>query len=367
MPRPRGTRETVARGIYRDAIGYSVQVSVRGQRVERRFPAATSLATLIAHREDLRADLRKRRARRARGEAVPGTLAADAPLYLALPAVKAMPAYADRARHIAAWVEALGTVRRDDLTAVQIDRQLDAWTAEHHWQPATANQYRTALSNLYRRLDGTSARNPVRDVARRTTRYDDPRAIPVLALARILAAFRPGTRARVRLAMMATTGATQSELRRLRAEDIDLAGGVIRFRARRKGKGAPPRVVPLTRHSRLVVRWFIARGCVGRMFGSRNLRREWLAAKTRAGYGAEPWTPYDLRHTFGTALATAAKDERAVQLALGHTRIETTARYTLGAAQARVAAAVQALDPPRARKTTAPKTAPSRKRRKSAR
>jgi len=56
--------------------------------------------------------------------------------------------------------------------------------------------------------------------------------------------------------------------------------------------------------------------------------------------------PYDLRHSFGTAVYRASGDIRATQELLGHSAPALTARYTLGAVDDRLKAAVASVVPP---------------------
>ena len=64
-----------------------------------------------------------------------------------------------------------------------------------------------------------------------------------------------------------------------------------------------------------------------------NINKPWAAAKTRAGLAAwEDGSPrelrlHDLRHTFGTAMATAGVQAHTIQRLMGHRDSKTTERY----------------------------------------
>ena len=59
----------------------------------------------------------------------PGTLAGDAPTYLA--AVASMPSYQTRALYVRRWCDALGPVSRKKLTAIEVRTQLQVWATCH--------------------------------------------------------------------------------------------------------------------------------------------------------------------------------------------------------------------------------------------
>jgi integrase/recombinase XerC len=338
MPRTRGPRTRLERGIYQDSRGYELQVMVAGQRRSQRLPLGTSRAQLRATLAALVTDLR----RQAPTTAAVGraTLAADAPRYLA--AVRAMPSYSDRRRDIEAWVAVVGDRPRHGLSSADIATQL------HRWRQAgaaaqTCNHRRTALSQLYAVLDGRDAPNPARAVPKFPTPAPLPRALPVGAVRAILRQLRKDGKTRARLAVIASTGVSHAELGRLRPADVQLEAGVLLVGSRRKGKGSAPRLIPLTRRAKAALRLFVRLQCWGR-FSRSSLHKAFRRACVAAGYGDTDWRPYDLRHTFGTEVVLATGDERAAQVLLGHASLSTTSRYTLGAAQARAAAAIAAMD-----------------------
>ena len=338
MPRDRGARVRVDVGIYRDATGHEVQVMVDGRRKAERFALSCTKGQLRAERERMRVELRASAPHTRR--AVAGTLAADASRYLQ--AVRSMPSYQDRARDIETWIGVFGDKPRDTIQPVDVATQLHAW--RHAGKAAqTCNHLRTALSQLYARLDGPDARNPARAVRKFPTEAPLPRAIPQRAVTAILRHMRKDGKTRARLAVIASTGMGHAELRRLQPADVQLKAGHVVARARRKGAGSAPRVIPLTRRARAALRLFVrldAFGSVGRSSMHKAFRRACRAA----GYGDMDWRPYDLRHTFGTAVVLASGDEKAAQILLGHASASTTGRYTLGAAQVRAQAAITAMD-----------------------
>jgi len=340
----------VATGIYRDAHGFSIVAMVNGVQHERRHPHTLTRQQLIAKREELRVELRKNAEDHAAEVPQAGSLAIDAAGYLA--AVRSMPSFDSRDRHIGMWVKALGLHQRDAITPAMVSTQLHTWRRTYAAQ--TCNHLRTALGHLYSLLDGKGARNPARDVAKFPVEQEVARNIPPMDVARILRQFRPHSKTRARLAVIATTGVSHAELKRMRKQDVDLTRRVVVARARRKGQGSAPRTIPLTRHAVRALRLFSRLDAWGD-FSNSSMRSRFLDACANAGFVMRSknvphgldWRPYDLRHTFAAEVGRASGDERAVQELLGHTSRSTTRRYTLGSVDARVSQAIAALDRPR--------------------
>lgn len=344
----RGKRTRIAPGIYRDALGWAVVVSVNGQKHERRFKGLPELAKLEAFRVAWLRDLREDAARRARAK---GTLAGDVETYLAtLPAKTRRRANA--ALELGHWCAAYGDRPRASLTSVDIATQLARWHAAG-LAPSTINHRRQELSNLYATLDGKAAANPVREVPRMPERYDEPRGLPLVVVSMIVASMGR-SKGQARLRVMATTGLPPSQIARLTPRDVDLRARTVYVRPRRKGAGVPGRTLPLTRRAVAALRCFTRRDCWG-TFSRHSLARDFARAvakakrrwarRTRAPWPApEDVRPYDVRHSFLTEAYRRTGDLRAVaELAL-HADLNTTRRYAEAAVSETAQRAIAAMD-----------------------
>lgn len=384
---PPGTR-TLVKNIYEDAIGRRVKVQ-RGIAVrDARFPPSTPLDVLIAAREAFKDELATEADKRT---VRAGTLAADVPRCLATIASRKARQTAETllGRWLALAVDlmdgtptTLGALHRGAVTPLHVKMGLATFAARY--RPKTCRELRRLLGWVYVTLDGADARNPARGVKGPRVRYDDPRGIDYDVIGRILAALpdrgrpvRGQTRPTVnltkcRLAVMAFTGMHQSEVGKLTPRDVDLARRRVWIGARVKGAGAEGAWHTLTAPGVAALRAFADAGAWG-PFGTRSMAKSWrralaVARARREAETREPWPvrddarPYDLRHSFGTAVLLATGDRTAAQAMLRHRQASTTDRYTRAGVSARVAAAVVTLDSflPRAATTDDPPSVPKR-------
>ena len=118
----RGRRTRVAEGVYKDRYGLAATVKVHGVQREIRFPPDTSLKTIRARRDELRASLRTL------PHGARHTLAHDAGRYLDHVRTE-LASFADRQRHLNAWIQKFGHVRTVSLDQYlpALNEQLRAW------------------------------------------------------------------------------------------------------------------------------------------------------------------------------------------------------------------------------------------------
>ena len=337
----RRKRRRISDGVYRDQWGFSASVRGGGQRAEKRFPPGTSLKAIKAWRDETRVSLRK-----AAHLATRGTFANDSARYLL--AVGAMPTFRQRRRDIQLWIEAFGQRRRASITTPEIDALLSRWLGEG-LAASTVKHRRTALLHLWHRLDGTDAANPVRRSLVPVEPEPEPRGLPYSTVHRILDAMPDqgqaikgqardtASKTKIRFALMAYTGFSPTTIMRLRPHDVRWDAGAVFVAGRRKGKGTKGQTIPLTSAGLAALRRFDALDCWG-PFSTSSAWKSFQTACRRVGLSG--LRPYDLRHTFGTAVYAATGDLRATQQLLGHASRTTTDRYTLAAVPERLQVAV---------------------------
>lgn len=378
---PAARRVLMPRGFCRTATGFRAWVRVTSKHDgfnaldTKRFAATATVADIQAWRTETRTRLQQRletrRQRRALIHGQPGTFTADAENYLA--AVRAMPTFRQRAKDIALWIDEFGDRGRRTIQSHEIRAVRDRWLTvgpRRRWQKvngvgqwldvaeplaaSSVNHRLRALSNLWTVLDGRHAQNPIREVPEAIEPRAVPRAIDYATIRQILDAMsdqgfpqraqkRPDhSLAKVRARVLAWTGMTPSELAALRPSDINWTDAVLAAPPRRKGRGAPGRVLPLSQDALDALRDFDRLNAYGR-FTERAVLRAWqLAAVAVLGRRVRL---YDLRHSFITAVVRETRSLSTAQLLAGHTDPRTTQRYALAAILPTLRAGIDATFP----------------------
>jgi site-specific recombinase XerD len=180
------------------------------------------------------------------------------------------------------------------------------------------------------------------------TTVREPRRLPVVLspeeVARVLDA-APGLKYRAALSVAYGAGLRASEVVSLKLADIDSSRMVIRVE---QGKGRKDRYAMLSEPLLHLLRawWLAARGRGvmlahgsgggGWLFPGQNpvnplttrqLRRAFHGAKAAAGIDKHVCL-HTLRHCFATHLLEQKVDIRVIQVLLGHSKLDTTARYS---------------------------------------
>lgn len=303
------------KGIRRDRYGFRAYVKVGTHQREKRYPADTAAKVMQDWRDETRVALR---ALKPSADA-PGTFADAVARYLKQ--VAAMPTYAERERHLTLWLDALGrNTLRADITAGDIRAVLQGWRAAG-LEPATCNKRRSALMHLWTVLDGKGASNPVRNVKKFRVADPVPRGRDPHVIDAALKA-RPHSRTRAVCRVLLWTGMRPVELERAERDDVDFHQKIAVIRT---AKGGRTRVIPLT--SQAVQAWkeFDHADCWGNIPSAAPMNRllkKWTGMDVRI---------YDLRHSYGTALALRDTRLDVIGALMGHSTLELTKRYTLAA------------------------------------
>lgn len=323
------------RGVRSDRYGLRVYVKVHGLQREKRFKPGTDPEKIANWRDEARLALRKLKGK----PAEQGSLEADIARYLLQ--VAAMKTIAQRTEHLEMWADALGRhTPRADIGAEQIRPVLQQWRAGG-LEAATCNKRRTALMHLWSKLDGKGAANPVRTVDK--FRVDDalPRGRDPHELDALFRA-APACRSRACARVLLWTGMRPDELARAQPDDVDLKHGVLIIRT---AKGGRTRTVPLT--SQAVSAWkeFDVAGCWRATPDEPNRvpRAAPFGRWVKDHTGIEGLRVYDLRHSYGTALARRQTRLDVIGALMGHSTLELTKRYTLAAVTAESAEATKKL------------------------
>jgi integrase/recombinase XerD len=228
--------------------------------------------------------------------------------------------------------------------------------------PEAINIYISAIKFLYLttlKMSWTSDSFP---------RARRPRRLPVVLSQQEVRVFFdhvPNLQYRAALMLCYGAGLRIGEAVALKVSDIDSARGLIRIE---QGKGHKDRYAMLSPRLLQVLRryWCVLRPPdylfpswrQAQHLSTTALRLACRTAAARAGI-TKRVTVHSLRHAFATHLLENGTDIRVIQVLLGHTRIDTTARYAAVSPQvvAATASPLDRLDHP-AQPVAAPQRAP---------
>jgi len=234
-------------------------------------------------------------------------------------------------RHIAEFAKFLG---RSPAAATADDvRRFQVHMSENGARAPKLNSATSALRFFF----GTTLDRP--ELARHLARVHYPRPLPrVLSpeeVGHLLEASPgPGLKYKAALSIAYGAGLRAGEIVMLRVSDIDSKRMLIRVE---QGKGRKDRYAMLSPQLLELLRaWWLQCRSKGWLFPGRDpllpittrqLNRVCHMAAKAAGLGT--WvSPHTLRHCFATHLLESAIDVRVIQVLLGHSKLETTARYT---------------------------------------
>jgi integrase len=365
MPR-RGRRRAIATNIYADGAGLEAvaRATVDGQELtrSRRYPRDTPIKDIRSWQRDAEAELRK-----LTGVDPKHTFAERVEDYLPL-VREELVSFADRERHLRAWIPVFGTKKLHQVKTPAIDLQLRRWRNVDGLSASTVNQRRDALNDFFLKLQGPEG-NPVKAAVWFARTKSAPKAIDRSRIWRVLSHMDPDRKTRWRLSLMHWTGMRPSQMGRLQSADdfyIDDRAFVLEVNGAAAARAGGVRAVGEGRRSadvsadarrrgrrahflRVDAFWRPPEKAVDNIDPKlqRKPRQTWscpsaykrIVAAAKA-IGELPFTVYAIKHSFASGLLNTGTDASVIQEMLGHVDIKSTLVY----ARSVQATHVQALD-----------------------
>lgn len=316
----------MAKGIRSTKYGRQGFFRYLGQFHQRHFPPGTKDAVIagwIAHERERLAAVTP--GAPPSNQPSPSGLATDMDEYL-----KTVPALTriTKRYELLAWVRAFGPNRlRETITSLEVRQTIVAWQ-DKGFSPTTINHRRRALSQLFRVMGGEDPTTGIQMLPEPGARK---RALSFVDIKRIFREIGP-SKSKARLQVMAYAGLPQATLMRLRPEHVNWVDHSIVRPGRKKGKGTPDDVMVMSRRGMAALRVLRAMNAWGKFanVGVRTVFARGLA-KALVKYPdmklPDDPTPYDLRHSFASALYERSGNLQATAGILGHASTKTTLRY----------------------------------------
>ena len=312
------TRRKLAKGIYKDRYGVAATVKVDGIQRERRFARGTAIKTMRTWQDTTRASLRSM------PKGAKHTLAYDAPRYLRQ-VEHQLASIRDRRRHLNLWLTKFGS-----YLTLSLERHLPELNAQlYEWREtlsgSSCNHRRDALMNLVRRLYGGSAAAGLSDLVTFPKPPPRIRAVSRVHLAAVLAQIGPGTVLAARLQLMSWTGMRPAQMGLLTPEHFVLDHEVqMPHVIVPRAKGGKEALIPLLEEGIAAAREFMRLEAYGAWRTGKPNKALAVAARKA---GQEPFTVYQIRHSFASALRESGADVADIQYMYGHTNPNTTIIY----------------------------------------
>lgn len=343
-------RKTLAKGIYEDASGRFIRISVNGTPVDLRREKDVKAAdgTIIkrgrSYSDRELSFLRPERIRRQadatlhseRSAEVDTLFPADVQRFLAT--ISSPGHRLNTQGYMAHWEQHFEGRRRNELTDLDVQTAFAAIDQA----PSTKIHIRRALIQFYDALNGKSGYNPGRSIKKPAKPEEEVRDLPWADIEKFFKALQP-SKSKARLMLIAYVGLPHNQIRKLKPHHLRLAARELVVHPRRKGAGVSGQVQPLSDFGIAALEEFVRVDAFG-PFQDRQLVEMFWSGAERAGVTWPPGArPYDLRHSFLTEVARGGADIHDISKLGIHATIAQAARYIKGVAAERATKAIESI------------------------